>query len=605
MQYSGWWSSVCELLGWSGGGLAGELVKVVVHSTDQGVRLSVYLNWSFSTVDMLYYELSAWKSMLVPPNEAFQDIVYSIVSVNMQGRNRTKEISRTRWCEVINACGVTNATVLMLQETWGSKQKADKRTLVDFWHVASSHDTTGQGLEIWVNRHWGRKQTVLQDSIGFLAVAVDGLLGLGVVVTVHAPQRCEENAFKDMLVAIGAILESTPHRWSVLGGDWNRDIRHHTFSVVWADRFALSVAFMENNVHLPKDFVLLQGLSGQQVGVWQEGIADHPTVWVWGKQAPQVGTTGSSTRPVTPGRWDDEDKQYFRDILEAMSMGVPDPALWLHEYRNCISLVNSKALALKPFRGTGGFDKREMVRELAIACRGAGFRSPASLAKDMSAQYWKTMVAHWKEVTGASPTGLTLRILRLKTSNPFKCLHQVVDTSTGVLESGSKILDLIPRDCAKKYPAKNNTIPQAWVQYLIQSRGKVCQRTLVQELRRRQVQEKGLGISVESILAIKPQLDSATSGVDCLVPKAVKKFGPVSLLRLAQLLSSEFSRWPEAIKVVLHLTLHKAEGFEVNKCTRPIKLMSALLRLLSKVWAPVVQQATESLASGHRQFSGY
>ena len=55
-------------------------------------------------------------------------------------------------------------------------------------------------------------------------------------------------------------------QWTLLGGDWNRDIRTHAFSLRLLKVHSLAVVPMENTTHLPKDFIVLSGVPANPKG---------------------------------------------------------------------------------------------------------------------------------------------------------------------------------------------------------------------------------------------------------------------------------------------------------------------------------------------------
>ena len=59
-----------------------------------------------------------------------------------------------------------------------------------------------------------------------------------------------------------------------MGGDWNRDIRTHKLSVALIKFLGARVVFMHGRVHLPKDFCILKGVSGQSCGMWLREVGD-------------------------------------------------------------------------------------------------------------------------------------------------------------------------------------------------------------------------------------------------------------------------------------------------------------------------------------------
>ena len=85
----------------------------------------------------------------------------------------------------------------------------------------------------------------------------------------------------------------------------------------------------------------------------------------------------------------------------------------------------------------------------------------------------------------------------------------------------------------------------------------------------------------------------------------VKIFVMSSVGAVVQYLGQAYDTWPEEVWRILHLTLKKTEGNDVNVNMRPIKLMSALFRLQVKILVPSVMLATGPEWSAGRQFAGY
>ena len=99
-------------------------------------------------------------------------------------------------------------------------------------------------------------------------------------------------------------------------------------------------------------------------------------------------------------------------------------------------------------------------------------------------------------------------------------------------------------------------------------------------------------VSVATILQRKAEFPNKTVGVDCTVAYLVKVFGLRTASQFANILNMAYEQWPEETRQVLHMTLHRSTGFDVNKNTRPIKVLSALLKIQAKLLAPMVQTLT-------------
>ena len=121
----------------------------------------------------------------------------------------------------------------------------------------------------------------------------------------------------------------------MIGRDWNRDIRTHRVAESFIFRLGAWVAYTTNKVHLPKDFVILKGITGQSTGTWLSPIGDHPVVWVKGVASVQGDSTKSANRPVEPGRWSPAQKQMFPSLLEAPGKLSLTPSQWLAWYPEC------------------------------------------------------------------------------------------------------------------------------------------------------------------------------------------------------------------------------------------------------------------------------
>ena len=95
------------------------------------------------------------------------------------------------------------------------------------------------------------------------------------------------------------------------------------------------------------------------------------------------------------------------------------------------------------------------------------------------------------------------------------------------------------------------------------------------------------------------------TGVDGFIPNLVKLMGLASLFRVTQILRLPFDQWPLEVFSALHLTPKKSADDNVDVNTRLIKLLSALFRIQSKLYAPLIQVATAPSESGCRQYAGF
>ena len=198
---------------------------------------------------------------------------------------------------------------------------------------------------------------------------------------------------------------------------------------------------------------------------------------------------------------------------------------------------------------------------------------------------------NWKQVAGGGggSRGRTLKILRLHAANPFLKLHKVEDTELGKVVNGSEVLRVISRECAKKYPKHNKAVPSDWVAWLVERQ--VASSRVEQVADAMESRDTGR-VLVASLINIKVEFSNKTPRVDCIVPCLLKLFGLRTASQFAHILNVEFEQWPGETKRVLHMTLHKSRGFNMNKNTRPIKVVSALVKIQAKLLAPMVQTLT-------------
>ena len=153
---------------------------------------------------------------------------------------------------------------------------------------------------------------VFSDSQFALLVVVRNVRGVGAIGSVHMAQRSEGSKFEAQMSFISSIISATPHEWLLIGGDWNRDIRTHGAAQSFIFRPGAWVAYMKNKVQLPKDFIVLKGLTGQSTGSSLSLIGDHPVVRIKGVSSVQAGSTRSANRLVEPGRWSPHRNRCFQ-----------------------------------------------------------------------------------------------------------------------------------------------------------------------------------------------------------------------------------------------------------------------------------------------------
>ena len=104
----------------------------------------------------------------------------------------------------------SDATVLFIQETWGSVQKLDKRYIEGFWHRSSAHCDVGKGLEVWVQSSSAQFKIVLLDSESSFLVVVHNSWGSGVLGSVHMAHRCDDLLYNRQLVHLVYSLQQLP-----------------------------------------------------------------------------------------------------------------------------------------------------------------------------------------------------------------------------------------------------------------------------------------------------------------------------------------------------------------------------------------------------------
>ena len=600
-----WWKAICRATGWDATQRqwAGETVKNKVW----GGKSTVYLDWTAPEWNRQKYEAKAWSAMRVPEACHQVSMGYSLVSVNCQGINREKEQPRKKWDEVVVIAQETRATVVTCQETWGSDKKRVERQMEGFWHENSKHTKVGQANEVWVRHQWATKQAVILDTPSALLILTHNAAGVGVVGSVHMAQKNEPKEYTHQLVEIRQALDVTPHNWMVVGGDWNRDIRPlikaTTETIATLQRQDSVVAFMSGRQQHPKDFFMLRGMHMQELGVWLTPVGDHPVVWVKDSVQLTAGATPSALRPVTPLRWDGSQKKMFSDIMEAYSASpLVSTEEWLHTMREVIVLANQEFMksASEPES-----DDREIIRRLKTVVQGKGWKVRDVIQQSLTAKFWEATIENWKQVARRGLQGRTLKVLRLQAANPFLKMHKVADTESGEVVEGSDILRVVSRECAKKYPRHSTTVPSEWVAGLVERQVAKASSSRVEQVADT-IESKDAGrVSVATMLNRKAEFSNKTAGVDCVVPSLLKLFGMRTASKFADILNMEYGQWPEETRQVLHMTLHKSTGFDVNKNTRPIKVLSALLRIQAKLLAPMVQTLTRPRWSAGRQFAGY
>ena len=79
--------------------------------------LHVWLNWNPPQWSLQYYEVQALCSIPIPESATSVALKCGCLSANVQGLNRSVEIHRTKWDEVVEMCVTSDARVLFIQET--------------------------------------------------------------------------------------------------------------------------------------------------------------------------------------------------------------------------------------------------------------------------------------------------------------------------------------------------------------------------------------------------------------------------------------------------------------------------------------------------------
>ena len=295
-----WWQDVCRVTEWNPSSRGWQTERVLCRCIPHAcvMMLQVWLNWTPPQWSLQYYEVQAWSSIPLPESATPVTLTWSCLSANDQGLNRSVEIRRNKWDEVVEMCVTSDARVLFIQETWGSVKKLDKRCIEGFWHRSSAHCDVGKGLEVWVQASWAQFKTILLDTDSSFLVVIHNAWGLGVLGSVHMAKRTDDLLYNRQLVHLVHSLQQLPVSWLIVGGDWNRDIRTHQLSAARIKFLGARVAFMQGRVQLPKDFCIMKGVSGQSYGMWLKEVGDHPVCWIQGCQTARAGATGSVMRPV-------------------------------------------------------------------------------------------------------------------------------------------------------------------------------------------------------------------------------------------------------------------------------------------------------------------
>ena len=173
------------------------------------MMLHVWFNWSPPQWSLQYYKVQAWSSIPIPESTTPVALPWSCLSANNQGLNRSVEIRRTKWDEVVEMCVTSDAKVLFIQETLGSVKKLDRRYIDGFWHCSSAHCDVGKGLGVWVLSSWAQFKTVLLDTESSFLVVVHNAWGLGVLGSVHMVQRYDRRPVIQSTVSASGLQSAT------------------------------------------------------------------------------------------------------------------------------------------------------------------------------------------------------------------------------------------------------------------------------------------------------------------------------------------------------------------------------------------------------------
>ena len=148
---TGWWQDVYRVTEWDPLSRGWQTEKVLRRCVPHEcvMMLHVWLNWTPPRWSLQYYEVQAWSAIPIPESATLVALPCCCMCANVQGLNRSVEIRRSKWDEVVEMCVTSDARVLFIQETWGSVKKLDRRYIEGFWHRSSAHCDIGKGMEVW------------------------------------------------------------------------------------------------------------------------------------------------------------------------------------------------------------------------------------------------------------------------------------------------------------------------------------------------------------------------------------------------------------------------------------------------------------------------
>jgi hypothetical protein len=298
-----------------------------------------------------------------------------------------------------------------MQEMWGGKIKQRDRGLADFWSESSQHQKRGQHNEVRCKSLWATRVAVIMDAPYALIVLAKGVPGLGVLVPVHMAQRKEEQKYGEQLLAIQAAIHNHPSIWIIIRGEWNRDIRTHATSQRILEQMGVGVVPMDENVHLPKDFVAYRGIKAPQQGQWLEKVGDHPIVWAPTQACRQPHESGVQTKPVVKNKWTEGGEKMVSDLLEAVSRSHCTVQVWLEQYRELMLHVN-RATSRGEQDNTSNIVAPQQIMNWKVLVQGRAGKLATDSVAARANQYWASAVRNWTRISGVSLDSATMQIIQ-------------------------------------------------------------------------------------------------------------------------------------------------------------------------------------------------
>ena len=344
IQLDAWGSTMCSVTKFDSSWklFCSQVARCVIRNSEHGPFLSLFLNWTPPLWCSQKYQVSAWSNMLVPENLNPVSCEFSMLSINLQGINRSTETPVTKWDQILALQAESMSDMIAPQETYGAPKQCRSRYVDGFLSKRSTVVSVGKGLELWVRGAWASFIAVVLDEYFVLLVLVRSALGLGIAGSLHMAQRSDTAEYHKQLLSLVRVIEESAVIWTALGADWNRDIRSHRQSSVVFEQHQLNVVSMEGSPMQPKDFFVVKGVGLALSGLWLSPIGDHPVVHVSGSVSLQRGATGSAKRPVEAGKSKGAQRKLFTEVFEALSGAIRSPSLWMQAYRECL------VVALRP-----------------------------------------------------------------------------------------------------------------------------------------------------------------------------------------------------------------------------------------------------------------